>query len=124
MAAHTRDAPQAHEVKAVLAARRILERHHLEHLPLSEAVLHLRASFAVEHGLRAYVAQMIGKLSRLPVRRFSLYADTAGTSPLPVDDGDLASSLDDYLGGFNYRCLPERIDLLQRREDDPPSFYL
>lgn len=115
--------PQPAEIRALLTAWRVAQRHGLQHLPLGEALLHLRAAYAVKHGLRGYVTAMVGRLARLPVRRFQLFADIDGRVSVPVEAGAFLS-LADYLGGCDYRQLPSRIDFVDGRDGDPASFFL
>lgn len=115
--------PQPAEIRAILAARRVAQRHGLLHLPLEETLLHLRAAYAIRHGVRGYITAMVGRLARLPVRRFALFTDLDGQDRVPVE-AEALMSLADYLGGCDYRQLPRRIDFVDGRDGDAASFYL
>lgn len=117
--------PQAHEIKSVLRARNVLLQHGLDDPALAHAIYHLRASFALKHGIQAYVCEMIGhKLARLPLRRFRLYATMTGTEDMAVTEGCEDTHLDDYLARYDHRHLPERVELIQGREDDEKVYFL
>ena len=117
--------PQAHEIKSVLRARNVLLQHGLDDPALAQAIYHLRASFALKHGIQAYECEMIGhKLARLPLRRFRLYANMTGTEDMAVTEGCEDTHLDDYLARYDHRHLPERVELIQGRETDEKVYFL
>ena len=121
----TPPSPQAHEVKTVLRARSVLVLHGLDSQALAEASHHLRASYALKHGIQAYVGEMIGsKLARLPMRRFRLFAHMASTQIIDVPEGHQETHLDDYLARYDHRHMPERVELIQGRADDELVYFL
>ena len=115
----------ADDGKTVLQARSLLIQHDLDSPALAEAIHHLRASFALKHGLQAYVGEMIGsKLARLPMRRFRLFAHMTSTQIIDVPEGHQETHLDDYLARYDHRHMPERVELIQGRADDELVYFL
>ncbi len=118
--------PTLREVQAITAARLILEKHQLAHLPLPEALAHLRAKYALQrHGLKDYVLDSLGKLAHQPTRLFMLCVDVGGRQACAIPDEALNVALVDYLlTHYDHHTLPTRIEVLAPETEVPQIFFV